>query len=74
MTSEQYLIAKYNKLQLTMDELAAELQMDKKSMLNSISAGRLKVPTWKDNGRRYVDIRDLASYWDRRHQPSLEEM
>ena len=55
---------KYGRARLTMDELAAELGWARNTVYNQVSAGTFPVATYVDGGRRWADVRDVASYLD----------
>jgi hypothetical protein len=61
--SQAYLIEKYG-LRLTLDDVGRELGVSAGSIRNQISEDRFPVPSYVDQGRRWVDYRDLAEHLD----------
>lgn len=59
-----YLLEKYG-VRLTMEELAAELDLSKQTIANRISRGVFECRTYVDGGKRFADVRDVAEYLDR---------
>ena len=51
-------------LRLTVDQMAETLGIARNTIYNQIAAGKFKVPTYVDGGKRYADYRDLAAYLD----------
>jgi len=66
ITNLQLLINKYDSVTLDMDQLAEVLHMKTKSLLNSISAGRFQIPTYRTGRKRLVNIVDVAEFLDAR--------
>lgn len=55
-------------MRITMRELAAELGISYKSLLNAISAETFEITTYKEQRNRYADIRDVAEHLDQRRR------
>jgi len=51
-------------LRLTMDQTADALGLKTNTIYNQISQGKFGVKTYLDGGKRWVDYRDLAAYFD----------
>lgn len=49
---------------LTLDELAQALDRAKNTIYNQVSKGTFEVPTYLDGGKRFADVRDVATYLD----------
>lgn len=58
------LMNRYGKLHLDTTDLAEFMQMQEKSVLNAISAGRFPIKTAKKGKSRVADVRDVAEWWD----------
>jgi len=68
--TQAYLLDRYGP-RLSMAELAHELGVATKTVQNQAAQGRLKIPTYRDDGGRWADYRDVAAYFDAvRPQPS----
>lgn len=52
---------------LDLDDLAEALGVSKSTIYNQMSAGTFPVPTYLD-GKRYADVRDVATYLDERRK------
>ena len=63
---------KYNRMRLTMDELAAELGRARDTISNQIGAGTLCVPTYIEGRTRFADVRAVGAYLDQQHEAALE--
>lgn len=73
MNSYFYLGSKYQKLLLSVADVAAELGMSEGTIHNKIGNCTFPVPSRLEGRRRIVDIRDLAEYLDRQRAMSLEQ-
>ena len=62
-TTKEYLREKYGAI-VTTRQLAEILQMKVKSLQNSISAGRLEIPTFRLGGRRMASVDHVAKHLD----------
>ena len=49
---------------LNLEQVAEVLGMTAGAVRNQISAERFPVPTYLDQGRRWADARDVATYFD----------
>ena len=58
------IIAEKYGLRLTMDQTADALGLARNTIYNPIAKGEFKVKTYLDGGKRWVDYRDLAAYFD----------
>ena len=63
LLTQAWLLEKYGP-RLTMDDLAAVLSLEPRTLYNQASAGTLGVATYKDGAKRFADIRDVAAYLD----------
>ena len=63
-TTEQKLELKYGRLTMTMKQVAHEINMEYRSLLGAISAGRFPIPTVKTGGRRIAKVADVADFID----------
>ena len=60
----QLILAEKYGMRLSMDQLAAELNVKKTTLYNQVSGGRCAVRTYTDGGQRWADVRDVADYFD----------
>lgn len=67
-TAAMALMLKYQRMRLTLEEVAAELGLAKNTLYNLIAAEEFPVPTYLDGKRRYADVRAVGEYLDRRHE------
>jgi predicted site-specific integrase-resolvase len=51
-------------MRLTMEQLAEALAISVHTLRNQISAGHIPVKTYRVQGRRFADFRDVAAYLD----------
>lgn len=65
------LYLKYDRVRLTVDEVAQELGMKPGSVRNQISDGTFPVASYVEGRNRFVDIRALGQYLDQRHEEAL---
>lgn len=70
-TAAMALMLKYQRLRLTLEEVAAELGLAKNTLYNLIAAEEFPVPTYVDGKRRYADVRDVGEYLDRMRAEAL---
>lgn len=61
------LYMKYSRVRLTVNETALEMGINVGTLRNQISSGRFPVPTYTEGRNRYVDIRALGQYLDKRN-------
>jgi len=59
------LYMKYDRVRLTVDEVAHELDMQPGSVRNQISRGVFPVASYTEGRNRFVDVRELGAYLDR---------
>lgn len=59
------LVMKYNRMRLTIKEVAEELGISASSIYNRRAKGDFSVPMYEDGGLVYADVRDLGDYLDR---------
>jgi len=60
-----FLLNKYNKMVLTLDEIGAEINRgSRKAMLGAIGNGTFPLKTRIEGGMRVADVRDVADYLD----------
>lgn len=60
----QLILAEKYGMRLNMDQLAAELGIEKTTLYNQVSANRCPVKTYVEGGKRWADVRDLAEHFD----------
>ena len=58
------IIAEKYGLRLTMDQTAEALGLARNTIYNQIARGEFRVKSYLDGGKRWVDYRDLAAYFD----------
>jgi len=58
------LYMKYDRVRLTVNEVAHELDIKPGSVRNQISRDVFPVPSYKEGRNRYIDVRDLGAYLD----------
>jgi hypothetical protein len=58
-----YLLERYGP-RLGTDELAQVLGVTPKTLGNKLYRGEVPLPTYKDNGKVWADVRDVAAYLD----------
>lgn len=68
------LYLKYDRVRLTVDEVAQELGMKPGSVRNQISDGTFPVASYVEGRNRFVDIRALGQYLDQRHEEALASL
>ena len=64
LSTLDYLLQKYNKRLLKLDEVGAEINMQPQSIRNAITNGTFPIPTVKNMRFRMVKIEHLAQYID----------
>lgn len=78
------LIQKFHpgKLRLGVSSLAVVIDYHEQSIRNSVAKGTFPIHSYRENGKRYFDVRDVGAYLDsmrnaptrrRRGRPSKEE-
>lgn len=65
ISAAMLLAMKYNRLRLTIKEVADELGLACGSIHNRRSLGTFPIRTYEDGGRVFADVRDLGDYLDR---------
>jgi len=60
----QMIVAEKYGLRVGVQDMAELLKMNPGSIRNQISAGTFPIATYVDNGKRWADYRDVASYID----------
>jgi hypothetical protein len=68
------LYLKYDRVRLTVEEVAHELGLKAGSIRNQISDGVFPVPSYVEGRNRYVDVRALGQYLDERHEEALASL
>jgi hypothetical protein len=63
LLTQAFLLEKYGP-RLNVDQMAEVLQMARQTINNQMSDGSFPVPTYRANGRRFADYRDLAKHLD----------
>ena len=66
-----YLMDKHG-LRLDLEALAKELDTTPANLRRRISLDDFEIPTYVDGGKRWADVRDVASYLDARRQQARE--
>jgi hypothetical protein len=61
----QLVLAEKYGIRLSMEQLAAELDQEKGTLMNRISKKTLGIKTYMDGGKRWADVRDVAAYFDK---------
>lgn len=56
---------KYKRIRITLPELAAELGLSPDTLYNQRSSGKLQIPTLRDGGKVFADVRDVGEYLDK---------
>lgn len=49
---------------LTPADLAVLLKRNEQAIRNQISAGHFPIPSYREGGKRFCDVRDVAAYLD----------
>ncbi len=70
-TAAMALMLKYQRLRLTLEEVAGELDIARNTAYNMRSAGTFPVPTYLEGNRRYADVRDVGAYLDQRREEAV---
>ena len=60
----QMIVAEKYGVRLNMEQLAAVLKLTVPSLYNQVSSGKLQIPTYMDQGKRWADYRAVADYLD----------
>lgn len=68
------LYLKYDRVRLTVEEVAQELGIKPGTVRNQISEGTFPVPSYVEGRNRFVDIRALGQYLDERHTEALASL
>lgn len=68
------LYLKYNRVRLSVDEVANELGIKVGTLRNQISDGSCPVPSYREGRNRYIDVRALGKYLDERHAKALDNL
>lgn len=68
------LYMKYDRVRLTVEEVAHELGMKPGTVRNQISDGSFPVPSYVEGHNRFVDVRALGQYLDERHAEALASL
>lgn len=63
LMTQAYFLEKYGP-RLDVQQLAAELDIAPKTVLDQVSAKTFPIPTYVDQGKRWADFRDVAAYFD----------
>ncbi len=61
----QMIVAERYGLRLSIEQLAEILGLSKGAVYTQSSAGTLAIPTYKDQGKRWADYRDVAEHLDK---------
>lgn len=60
----QAIVAEKFGLRLTLEQLGLCIGISRATIYNQISRGDFNIPTYVENGKRWCDYRDVASYLD----------
>ncbi len=66
-----YLMEKHG-LRLDLEALAKELDTTPANLRRRISLEDFEIPTYVDGGKRWADVRDVASYLDARREQARQ--
>lgn len=66
------LLAQYEQPRLTLEQLAEMMDITFETARNQIYAGRFPIPTYKDGGKTFADIRDVAKHLDEQREAAAE--
>lgn len=66
-----YLMDKHG-LRLDLEALSKELDTTPANLRRRISLEDLEIPTYVDGGKRWADVRDVASYLDARREQARQ--
>lgn len=70
---QAWLLDRYKRPRLTMQELAEVLGMSYGTLRNKLAAGDFPVRTYLDEGRRWADVRDVAAHLDQLRESTQVE-
>lgn len=68
------LYLKYDRVRLTVDEVAHELGIKPGTVRNQISDGSFPVPSYVEGRNRFIDVRALGKYLDERYAEALASL
>lgn len=68
------LYLKYDRVRLTIDEVAHELGIKPGTVRNQISDGTFPIASYIEGRNRFVDVRALGQYLDERHAEALASL
>lgn len=68
------LYLKYDRVRLTVEEVAHELGIKPGTVRNQISDGSFPVPSYVEGRNRFIDVRALGKYLDERHEEALASL
>jgi Pyocin activator protein PrtN. len=68
------LYLKYDRVRLTVEEVAHELGIKPGTVRNQISEGSFPVPSYVEGRNRFIDVRALGQYLDERHTEALASL
>ena len=68
------LYMKYDRVRLTVDEVAHELGIKPGTIRNQISDGSFPIPSYTEGRNRFVDVRALGKYLDERYAEALDSL
>ncbi|HEY0955774.1 MAG TPA: hypothetical protein VGE36_13500 [Roseateles sp.] len=63
LLTQAYFLEKYGP-RMDVQQLAAALDVQPKTVLNQVSAKTFPIPTYVDQGKRWADSRDVAAHFD----------
>lgn len=66
-----YMVETYG-LRMTIEQTAHALGLATNTLYNKIAAGTLKVPSYLDDGKRWFDPQDVATYLDACRNNAIE--
>jgi len=66
------LLAQYEHPRLTIEQLAELMDITPETVRNQIYAARFPIPTYKDGGKTFADIRDVAKHLDEQRKGAAD--
>lgn len=66
------LFAQYEAPRLTLEQLADMMDIKFETARNQVYAGRFPIPTYKEGGKTFADIRDVAKHLDEQRKAAAD--
>lgn len=70
---QAYILDTYG-MRLTMEQVAHAIGLATNTVYNKIAQGKLKIPTYLDDGKRWADFSAVASYLEEKAQEAQREV